>query len=50
MDELVKAVLAFRDQRDWRQFHNPKDLALLQEMTQEVCGTHPVSFNLHHRF
>ncbi len=28
MDELVKAVLAFRDQRDWRQFHNPKDLAI----------------------
>lgn len=28
MDELVKAVLAFRDERDWRQFHNPKDLAI----------------------
>jgi NTP pyrophosphatase (non-canonical NTP hydrolase) len=28
MDDLVKAVLAFRDQRDWRQFHNPKDLAI----------------------
>jgi dCTP diphosphatase len=28
MDELVKAVLAFRDQRDWKQFHNPKDLAI----------------------
>ena len=28
MDDLVKAVLAFRDERDWRQFHNPKDLAI----------------------
>jgi len=28
MHELVKAVLAFRDERDWRQFHNPKDLAI----------------------
>ena len=28
MDDLVKAVLAFRDRRDWRQFHNPKDLAI----------------------
>lgn len=23
-----QAVLAFRDERDWRQFHNPKDLAI----------------------
>jgi NTP pyrophosphatase (non-canonical NTP hydrolase) len=28
MDDLVKAVLAFRDERDWGQFHNPKDLAI----------------------
>ena len=28
MDELVKAVLAFRDERDWKQFHNAKDLAI----------------------
>lgn len=28
MDELVKAVLTFRDERDWKQFHNPKDLAI----------------------
>ena len=28
MDDLVKAVVAFRDARDWRQFHNPKDLAI----------------------
>jgi dCTP diphosphatase len=28
MDDLVRAVLAFRDERDWQQFHNPKDLAI----------------------
>jgi NTP pyrophosphatase (non-canonical NTP hydrolase) len=28
MEDLIKAVLAFRDERDWRQFHNPKDLAI----------------------
>jgi NTP pyrophosphatase (non-canonical NTP hydrolase) len=26
--ELVRQVLAFRDRRDWRQFHSPKDLAI----------------------
>jgi NTP pyrophosphatase (non-canonical NTP hydrolase) len=28
MEDLVKAVRAFRDERDWKQFHNPKDLAI----------------------
>lgn len=28
LDELVRQVLAFRDERDWRQFHSPKDLAI----------------------
>ncbi len=27
-DELVRQVLAFRDERDWRQFHSPKDVAI----------------------
>jgi NTP pyrophosphatase (non-canonical NTP hydrolase) len=27
-DELRRRVLAFRDARDWRRFHNPKDLAI----------------------
>ncbi|MDX8398801.1 MAG: nucleotide pyrophosphohydrolase [Gallionellaceae bacterium] len=26
--ELRSALLNFRDERDWAQFHNPKDLAL----------------------
>jgi len=28
MDELIDALKRFRDERDWKQFHNPKDLAL----------------------
>lgn len=26
--EIVEELLKFRDERDWEQFHNPKDLAL----------------------
>jgi NTP pyrophosphatase (non-canonical NTP hydrolase) len=26
--ELTKRIIAFRDARDWKQFHNPKDVAL----------------------
>lgn len=26
--EIIKALLQFRNERDWEQFHNPKDLAL----------------------
>ena len=26
--EITKALLDFRNERDWEQFHNPKDLAL----------------------
>ena len=27
-DETIRRVLRFRDDRNWRQFHTPKDLAL----------------------
>ncbi len=27
-EETVKEVLKFRDDRDWKQFHDPKDLAI----------------------
>ena len=26
--ETIDQILKFRDDRDWKQFHNPKDLAL----------------------
>lgn len=27
-DEVIKMVLDFRDKREWKKFHNPKDLAI----------------------
>ena len=27
-DEIIQALMKFRNERDWEQFHNPKDLAL----------------------
>lgn len=27
-EETIKMILDFRDRRNWKQFHNPKDLAL----------------------
>ena len=28
INALVERIAAFRDERDWKQFHNPKDLAI----------------------
>lgn len=28
MDELIKKILAFRDERNWKQFHTPEKLAI----------------------
>ena len=28
LDRLTRAIVKFRDARDWKQFHNSKDLAL----------------------
>jgi NTP pyrophosphatase (non-canonical NTP hydrolase) len=28
MKEIIEALIKFRNERDWEQFHNPKDLAL----------------------
>ena len=27
-EETINEILKFRDERDWKQFHNPKDLAI----------------------
>jgi hypothetical protein len=27
-DDLIKKLQDFRDRRDWRKYHNPKDLAM----------------------
>ncbi len=28
LQKLIKVILKFRDERDWKQFHNPKDSAI----------------------
>lgn len=28
IEALTKEIIAFRDERDWKQFHNAKDLAI----------------------
>lgn len=28
IEDLTKRILAFRDARNWKQFHNPKDMSL----------------------
>jgi dCTP diphosphatase len=28
IDHLIKRIIEFRDARDWKKFHNPKDVAL----------------------
>lgn len=28
MEKMTERIVAFRDARDWKQFHNPKDLSL----------------------
>jgi NTP pyrophosphatase (non-canonical NTP hydrolase) len=28
LDKLTQQLIEFRDERDWAQFHNPKDLAI----------------------
>ncbi|CEH34333.1 NTP pyrophosphohydrolase MazG, putative catalytic core [Romboutsia lituseburensis] len=27
-EEIRKSIINFRDERDWKQFHNPKDIAI----------------------
>lgn len=28
MEEIIKELIKFRNERDWEQFHNPKDLVI----------------------
>jgi len=36
LEKLQQAVIKFRDERDWKQFHNPKDeaIALVEEAVE----------------
>ena len=35
-EETIKQILKFRDDRDWKQFHNPKDLAISMSLEAAV--------------
>jgi len=32
IEELTQRIVSFRDARDWKQFHNPKDMAISLEL------------------
>ena len=51
MNEIIEALKKFRDERDWKQFHNPKDLSvalsieageLLEAFLWKQPGNHPI--------
>lgn len=35
IEELTKKIISFRDAREWKQFHNPKDMSL--SLVLEAC-------------
>lgn len=40
LKRLTKNIIAFRDARDWKQFHNPKDVALSLMLEAAELGEH----------
>ena len=40
-EETIKEILKFRDDRDWKQFHNPKDLAISIRWRQQSYWKYP---------
>lgn len=38
--KLTKKIIAFRDARDWKQFHTPKDLAIALTMEASEVAEH----------
>lgn len=38
--KLTEKIIAFRDARDWKQFHNPKDVALSLMLEAAELGEH----------
>ena len=45
-DETIRRVIQFRDDRDWKQFHTPKDLAISMSLEAaellELAGADPI--------
>jgi 3-hydroxyisobutyrate dehydrogenase-like beta-hydroxyacid dehydrogenase len=42
-DNLTEALIQFRNERDWEQFHNPKDLAIALEVARDAGVPAPFS-------
>ena len=40
IQDLIQKIVAFRDARDWKQFHNPKDMALSLMLEAGEVGEH----------
>lgn len=52
ISELQKLVVEFRDERDWQQFHNPKDMAIslsleAAEVLEHFQWKTPEEINVH---
>ncbi len=50
-EEIIQALLKFRNERDWEQFHNPKDLALAlniesAELLEQFLWKNPEDANI----
>ena len=50
IDEIILELLRFRNDRDWKQFHNPKDLAIAlsiesNELLEQFLWKNPVNAN-----
>ena len=52
LQEVIDALIHFRNERDWEQFHNPKDLAMAlsiesSELLEEFLWKKPEDANRH---
>ena len=50
-EEIIQALLKFRNERDWEQFHNPKDLVLAinveaGELLEQYLWKEPAEANI----
>lgn len=50
INDLISALVKFRDERDWEQFHNPKDLAVAinieaSELLEQFLWKEPTEAN-----
>ena len=48
IDEIINALIDFRNERDWEQFHNPKDLSFLKSISALIISS--ISVILFFRF